>query len=86
MSAIMGAVEKRFYGIASGVVASMRLLGQMFSMAIVTVIFAVFIGRTQIQPENYDLFLTGMKICFAIFCVLCGVGVLFSLFRGKLRN
>jgi EmrB/QacA subfamily drug resistance transporter len=86
MSAIMGAVEKRYYGIASGAVATMRLLGQMFSMAIVTVIFAVYIGRTRIQPENYTLFLNGMKICFAIFCVLCAVGVLFSLFRGKMRG
>lgn len=29
MSAIMGAVEKRHYGIASGAVATMRLIGQM---------------------------------------------------------
>jgi MFS family permease len=31
MSAIMGAVEKKNYGIASGVVATMRLMGQMTS-------------------------------------------------------
>ena len=33
MNAIMSSVDKRYYGIASGAVASMRILGQMTSMA-----------------------------------------------------
>ena len=86
MSAIMGAVEKKYYGIASGTVATMRLLGQMLSMAIVTVIFAVVIGRAPIAPENYARFLDGVRICFGIFSGLCGVGILFSLLRGKIRT
>ena len=45
MNAIMGAVDKKFFAIASGTVAAMRLLGQMTSMAIAMVVFAVFIGR-----------------------------------------
>jgi EmrB/QacA subfamily drug resistance transporter len=86
MSAIMGAVEKKYYGIASGTVATMRLLGQMLSMAIVTVIFAVVIGRAPIAPENYARCLDGVRICFGIFSVLCTVGILFSLLRGKIRT
>ncbi len=86
MSAIMGSVEKRFFGIASGSVATMRLLGQMTSMAIAMVTFSIFIGREEITPANYDLFLHGVKVCFTISAGLCVVGVFFSFFRGKLRK
>jgi EmrB/QacA subfamily drug resistance transporter len=86
MSAIMGAVEKRLYGIASGAVATMRLLGQMLSMAIATVVFALLIGRTEIAPENYPDFLKSMRLCFSAFAMLCAAGIFFSLFRGRMRR
>ncbi len=86
MSAIMGSVEKRFFGIASGTVATMRLLGQMTSMAIAMVIFSIFIGREEIAPANYDLFLQGVKVCFTISAILCAIGIFFSFSRGKLRK
>ena len=86
MSAIMGSVEKRFFGIASGTVATMRLLGQMTSMAIALVLFAIFIGHEEISPLNYHLFLTCVKVSFSISAGLCVIGVFFSFFRGKLRE
>jgi MFS family permease len=86
MSAIMGSVEKRFFGIASGTVATMRLLGQMTSMAIAMVLFSVFIGHEEISPANYHLFLKGVKASFSISAGLCVMGVFFSFFRGKLRE
>ncbi|MBM9605545.1 MFS transporter [Desulfopila inferna] len=85
MNAIMSAVEKRHYGLASGVVATMRLLGQMFSMAMVTVVLALIVGRQAITPENYDLFLQSIHIIFTISAVLCLTGVFFSWFRGSLH-
>ncbi len=86
MNAIMGAVEKRYLGIASGAVATMRLIGQMASMAIVMVIFTVVIGHVEIAPENYDQFLHCAKLAFGIFTIMCIVGIAFSLFRGQLRS
>ena len=86
MSAIMGSVERRQYGLASGTVATMRLFGQMISMTIATVFLAVFVGRAQIQPANYPQFLAGMKFCFAFFVLLSGAGIFFSLSRGNLRQ
>jgi len=83
MSAIMGSVEKRFIGIASGTVGTMRLLGQMTSMAVAMVVFSVFIGHEEITPANYDLFLHSVRVCFTISSILCVVGILFSFFRGK---
>jgi hypothetical protein len=86
MNAIMGSVEKRYFGIASGTVATMRLIGQMVSMAIAMVLFAILIGREEIAPANYDQFLKSVNISFAIFMLMCVVGVFFSLFRGEMRN
>ncbi|HBI15070.1 MAG TPA: MFS transporter [Desulfobulbaceae bacterium] len=86
MSAIMGSVERRQYGLASGTVATMRLLGQMFSMTVATIFLSIFIGRETIRPENYPLFLASMHACFGFFVILCTVGIGFSLLRGALRQ
>ena len=86
MNAIMGAVEKRYLGIASGTVATMRLIGQMASMAIVMVIFTIVIGHVEIAPENYNQFLLCAKMAFGIFTAMCIIGIGFSLFRGELRT
>lgn len=85
MNAIMGAVDKRYLSIASGAVATMRLLGQMFSMAIAMVVFAIFIGREQITPANHEEFLKSVRVSFLIFPLMCSLGILFSLMRGELR-
>ena len=86
MNAIMGSVDKRFYGIASGSVGTMRLLGQMLSMGIATLIFALFIGRAQIIPEYYPALIKSVKVALIIFAGFCGVGIYFSLYRGRLRK
>jgi EmrB/QacA subfamily drug resistance transporter len=82
MSAIMGSVEKRFFGIASGTVATMRLLGQMTSMAIAMVVFSLLIGHEEISPTNYERFVDSVRLCFTISAALCAVGVFFSYARG----
>ncbi|MEA1960721.1 MAG: MFS transporter [Bacillota bacterium] len=86
MNAIMGSVEKQYYGIASAAVATMRLIGQMLSMATATVIFALFIGRAEITPANYLLFLKSTKTAFIIFTCLCVIGIFFSFSRGAIER
>jgi MFS family permease len=86
MSAIMGSVEKRYYGIASGSVASMRLLGNMVSMGIATLIFSLFIGPVQIEPRHYEALLKGIKAALVVFSLLCASGILASLARGRMRD
>jgi MFS family permease len=86
MNAIMSSVEKKFYGIASGTVATMRLIGQMISMATATLVFSIFIGKSPITPSNYGAFLHSMVWVFWIFSGLCLVGVFFSWSRGPLRD
>ncbi len=85
MNAIMGAVAKRYLGIASGTVSTMRLLGQMISMAIAMVIFSLFLGQEAISPSNYGLFLKSVHVSFLIFTFLCIIGIFFSFWRGELR-
>lgn len=86
MSAMMGAVEKRQYGLASGLVATMRLLGQMCSMAVATVVLALLVGREAIVPENYDRFLLSVQTVFVISAALCLAGVYFSFSRGSMQT
>ena len=85
MNAIMSSVENRYYGIASAMVGTMRLIGQMLSMAIATLIFVIYIGKVQITPEHYPAFLASLKTAFIIFAVLCCGGIFASLARGKAR-
>ncbi len=86
MNAIMSSVEKRYYGIASGSVATMRLLGQMLSLGIVTLMFALLIGRAQITPELYPAFLVSVRWALLVFFGLCLSGIYFSFSRGHLRD
>jgi len=85
-NAIMGSVEKRYYGIASGMVGTMRMIGGMMSMGIVMLIFTIYIGGSKIMPENYEQFLVSAKMAFTIFAILCLFGVFASLSRGKVRK
>jgi EmrB/QacA subfamily drug resistance transporter len=85
-NAIMSSVESRYYGVASAVLSTMRMVGNMLSMGIVTVLFAVLIGRVEITPEYYAPFLQSMKIAFIVCAVLCFLGIFASLARGGLRR
>jgi EmrB/QacA subfamily drug resistance transporter len=84
-NAVMSSIEKKFYGVGSSTLATMRLIGQMLSMGIAMVIFALSIGSARITPEYYPQFLTSMKTAFMIFSSLCFLGIFASLARGKVR-
>lgn len=74
-NAIMGSVERKYYGIASATVSSMRLIGQTFSVGIVTLVFAFVMGPVVISPESYALLLKSIPICFTIFTIMCFIGI-----------
>jgi len=86
MNSIMSCVEKRFYGIASAMVGTMRLIGQMISMSIAMVVFAIIIGRVEIIPDYYPTFLLAVKIAFTIFTGLSLIGIFASYYRGNIRK
>jgi EmrB/QacA subfamily drug resistance transporter len=85
-NAVMSSVEKRSYGVASGILATMRLLGQMFSMGIAMTIFAIFLGPVQITPEYYPQFRECLQIGFIFFTILCSTGIYFSSVKRNIRD
>ena len=84
-NAVMSSIDRRYYGVGSATLGTMRLTGQMLSMGIAMVIFALHIGDARITPENYPVFLTSLKTAFTIFSALCFGGIFASLARGKVR-
>jgi EmrB/QacA subfamily drug resistance transporter len=85
MNAIMSSVEDRLHGVASSMVATVRTLGQMFSMGIAMLTFALFMGQAEISPALYPLLLKAVKTAWTIFGALCVLGIFASLARGNLR-
>lgn len=85
-NAVMSAVEKRYYGVASATLGTMRLVGQALSMALVTLFFGFYLKGRAITPAASPLLLKSMHISFLLFAVLCAGGVYFSLARGEVRE
>ena len=85
-NAIMSAVEVRHLGIASGMVATMRAIGQMISLAIAMLVFSAVIGTVQITPEVYPQLQQSVTIAFSVFIVLGLFGIWASYARGRVRE
>lgn len=86
MNAIMGSSDRRMYGVASALLATMRTLGQTLSLGVTLLIFSVVIGPVAITPPRYAAFLTSTHIAFTFSAVLCVLGIFASLARGNVRQ
>jgi len=84
-NAVMSSVDRRLYGVASATIGTMRLTGQMLSMGMATLLFAIYLGRVQILPTQFPLFLKSVHVAFIIFAIMSFGGIFASLARGKLR-
>ena len=84
-NAIMSSVEQQFYGVASGTLATMRITGQMLSLGIVMLIFALHLRDGPITPEQYPSFMGSMHSSLIVLSLLCFGGIFASLARGKIR-
>lgn len=85
-NAIMGSVTPKYYGIASGTMGTMRLLGQMFSMGMVMLILSLFIGREPVGDHNIEYFILSVRVVFVLFFILCFGGIFASYARGKVHQ
>jgi EmrB/QacA subfamily drug resistance transporter len=85
-NAVMGSVDRKFYGVASGTLGTMRLTGQTFSMAIVLLLFSSYMGQVQITIKYYPLFLESMRTAFIVMAVLCFGGIFASIARGRAHS
>lgn len=83
-SSIMGSVERRYVGLASASVSTVRTVGMAISVAIATLIMALIVGDHEPKPADYPNLLTAVRVSFALFTGLSALSVVFSLVRGKM--
>jgi len=81
-NSIMGSVEQHDLGLASATVATMRVLGQMVSMALALVLLSLFLGKAEVEPSTAQGFLAAQHWGFGVSAVLCSLGIVASLSRG----
>lgn len=76
-NAIMGAVPKRYYSLATSMIGTVRLVGQVISVAIVTMVLSFeWSGLLEMQE-----LVRNIEISFVVFTVLCIIGILPSVAR-----
>ncbi len=86
VSMIMGSVEPRYLGVASGLNASMRTLGMMTSMMIITLVFSYLMHGQPVTLDTQPEFIASMRLALLIFCGLCVIGIGCSLGRVKTQK
>jgi len=85
-NAVMSSVDRAHYGVASGVLGTMRLTGQTISTAIAMLVLVLHMGRVAVTPEVQGPFVASAHTLFGVLAALCTVGVFASLARGKVRR
>jgi len=82
-NAVMSTLDKRQLGVGSGILGTMRLLGQNMSMGVVMTVLAQHVGEQPIGPATQHQFLRSLQVVFWVFSGLGVLGILASLARGN---
>ncbi len=86
MTSVMGSVEPKHYGIASSLVSTMRTVGMLLCMTIITYILSWKMGDRAVTAETQDLFLYCMHFSFLLFSGLSVIGIVFSTARKNIAQ
>ena len=81
VSVIMGSVAPRYLGVASGLNSTMRTLGMMVSMTIITITFSIVMSGQAVTAQTQPQFLLSMHAALLTFSALCVIGICFSMAR-----
>jgi len=84
-NAVMSSLDKRYLGVGSGILGTMRVLGQNLSMGIVMMVVGLHLGARPVSHETRDLFVGSLQLIFWVFSVMGVAGVFASLARGRVR-
>lgn len=84
-NAVMSALDRRHLGVGSGILGTMRVLGQNLSMGIVMMVLALSLGGQAVGPATQAQFMRAVAVLFWIFSGLGLLGIFASLARGRLR-
>jgi hypothetical protein len=73
---------------ASASVATVRNLGQAFSLGILTVTFAFIMGNVEITPSNYHLLVLSNQTTLIIISILSVISIILSVIalKNRLKN
>lgn len=83
---ILSCISREMYGMGSSLEETMRLLGNAASMAIITMIFTLYLGGSIIKTENFPGLLTSMRAIFSIFFVISAISLILAASAGKFRD
>ena len=81
-TAIMGSVEKRQFGVASGMIGAMRTLGMAVSLTTISLIFSLLMGEQAITKDTLPLFLLSMRTGLIAYTIFSCLGIILSFGRG----
>jgi len=85
-NAIMGSVDKKSYGMASGLIGTARVYGQSFSMSIVSLLFSIYLGNIEVQKIPPIQLVTTIDRIFMIFGLIAFLAIIPSILRGNLKR
>jgi MFS family permease len=81
----VSSVQKEMFGLASGMIETMRLIGMTISIAISIIVFTVVMGDTHISPPPVPLFIQSFHMSFLIFLGISFGGLFVALTLKKER-
>jgi EmrB/QacA subfamily drug resistance transporter len=85
-NSIMGAVDKSLYGVAASSLATMRLVGQAISMAVITLLLSIHAeAGASLQGSAYSIE-ASTRSGFMVFAGICAAGLLASVAAGKRKE
>ena len=74
---LMSSVEDKDLGLASSAISTTRIIGQLASTVIVTLVFVMQFGRADFSPDNVSLLSSSIQTAFSFAACLCLSGFIF---------
>jgi len=84
--AIMGSVRPRQYGMASGMIGTVRTLGMVTSMTTISLVFSLLMGTQPVTKATIAAFISSMQVVLISFAVFSALGATLSLLRAPPRK
>jgi hypothetical protein len=73
-------------GLASGSAATMRVVGQIASMTIATIFFAILFQKQSVEVVSNVIFLKALRMGFITSAIIAVTGIYFSFSRGRITR
>lgn len=81
MTSVMGSVTPKDYGIASSLIATMRTVGMLAAMTVITFLLTLFMGEASVTPDTASSYVEAMRTGFLLFSGLSAAGIFCSMGR-----